>query len=287
LRIKGVDMQSNAKKVFYYHADANSLGGYIEEPLEAVIPDVSSISLPAAGGYVTHRSESLNFKEIVSCRSAYTRVAGRSIAEDGPWSTQVTAVVEGLNILEIVTADRIVSQISVEHPREGSGASISFAGSRFEGLRIGGSEVCPRLSSRLMGTGPEADNDSSPILWPALLQAGHGQAREIVRSVTEHAKRSGYEWVLQRYGWMDEKREQKKDGCVLCSLVDGVEGTVPGKSIGHFVEIPDFGRIFLGEILAFPHSIQLTMVRAELGCNVQGQVSASSSHINGGTMPPS
>ena len=280
-------MQSNAKKVFYYHADANSLGGFIEKPFEAVVPDVSSISLPPVGGYVTHRMEALNFKEIISCRSAYTRVSGRSIAEDGPWSTLATSVVEGLNILEIVTAERLVSQIYVEHSREGSGASISFAGSHFQGLRIGGSEVCPRLNPRLMGTASEADNDSSPILWPALLQAGHGQAREIVQSITGRANRSGWEWALQRYAWMDEKREQKKDGCVLCSLVDGVEGTVPGKTIGHFVEIPDFGRIFLGEIMAFPHSIQLTMVRAELGCNVHGKVSASSTYINGSTMPPS
>ena len=69
-------MQSNAKKVFYYHADANSLGGYIEEPFEGIIPAVSSISLPAVGGYVTNRTEALNFKEIISCRSAYTRVSG-------------------------------------------------------------------------------------------------------------------------------------------------------------------------------------------------------------------
>jgi len=279
-------MQSDAQKVFYYHADANSLGGFFQQPLEAVIPNVSSVSLPAVGGYVTHRSEGLHFKELISCRSAYTRVSGRTIAEDGPWSTQVTSVVEGLNILEIVTAERIVSQISVEHPREGREASISFAGSHFDGLRIGGNSACPRLNSRLMGTGSEADNDSSRILWPALLQTGHGQAREIIRSVTERASRSGWEWALQRYGWMDEKREQKKDGCVLCSLVDGVEGTVPGKTIGHFMEIPDFGRIFLGEILAFPYSIQLTMIRAELGCNVQGKVSASTSHINGSTVPP-
>jgi hypothetical protein len=280
-------MQSNAKKVFYYHADANSLGGFIEEPFEGIIPAVSSISLPAVGGYGTNRTEALNFKEIISYRSAYTRVSGRALAEDGPWSSQVTSVVEGLNILEIVTAERIVSQISVEHPREGGGASISFAGSYFEKLAIGGHEVCPRLNSGLMGTGSEADNDASRIMWPALLQTGHGQAREIVQSVTERENRSGWEWALQRYGWMDEKREQKKDGCVLCSLVDGVEGTVPGKAIGHVVEIPDFGRIFLGEILAFPHSIQLTMVRAELGCNVHGKVSAGSSSINGGTMPPS
>jgi hypothetical protein len=279
-------MQSNAKKVFYYHADASSLGGFIEEPFEAVIPAVSSISLPAVGGFATNRTEALNFREIISCRSAYTRVSGRSIAEDGPWSTQVTSVIEGLNILEIVTAERIVAQISVEHPREGGAASISFAGTHFEELRIGGQEVCPRLNSRLMGAGSEADN-SSRIIWPALLQTGHGQAREIVRSVTERASRSGWEWALQRYGWMDEKREQKKDGCVLCSLVDGVEGTVPVKTIGHFMEIPDFGRIFLAEIMSFPHSIQLTMVRAELGCSVHGKVSASSTHINGSTMPPS
>jgi hypothetical protein len=209
------------------------------------------------------------------------------MAEDGPWSTLVTSVIEGLNILEIVTAEKMVSQISVEHPGDGSRASLSFAGSHFEGVRIGGQEVCPRLNSRLLGAASEGDNDASRILWPALLQTGHGQAREIVQGVTERANRSGWEWALQRYGWMDEKREQKKDGCVLCSLVDRVEGTVPGKTIGHVVEIPDFGRIFLGEILAFPHSIQLTMVRAELGCNVQGKVTASSSHINGGTMPPS
>jgi hypothetical protein len=196
-------------------------------------------------------------------------------------------VIEGLNILEIVTAERIVAQISVEHPREGNAAEVSFAGTHFEKLRIGGQEVCPVLNSRLMGTGTEADNDPSRIMWPALLQTGHGQAREIVRSVTESASRSGYEWALQRYGWMEQKREQPKDGCVLCSLVDGVEGTVPGKTIGHFVEIPDFGRIFLGEIMAFPRSIQLTMVRAELGCAVHAQISASSAHINGSTMPPS
>lgn len=165
--------------------------------------------------------------------------------------------------------------------------SFNFAGSHFEGLRIGGFDVCPRLNSRLIGTGAEADNDSSRIIWPAVLQTGHGQADVIVKSVAKDANRRDYEWALQRYGWMEEKREQKNHGCVLCSLVDGVEGTFPGKTIGHFFDIPDFGRIFLGETVAFPHSIQLTMVRAELGCNVHGKISASTVQVNGSTMPPS
>lgn len=280
-------MRSDAKKVFYYHSDANSLGGFIEEPFPGIIPSQASVSLPAVGGYATARTEAFDFKAIVSCRSAYTRVSGRTIEKDGPWSTLVTSVVEGLNILEVVTAERIVAQISVEHPRDGGSAGISFAGSRFEKLRIAGMEVRPVLNPGLLTMRDGADNTRARVTWPALLNAGQNQARKVVQSVTESADRDAYEWALQRYGWMEPKRELQKDGSVLCSLVDGVEGAVPGRSIGHFVEIPDFGRIFLGELMVFPHSIQLTMVRAELGCNVRAKVSAASGRINGGTMPPS
>src|SRR5665213_1280295 len=268
-------MRSDATKVFYYHADASSLGGFIEKPFQDIIPSRASVSLPSVGGYATARTEAFNFKEIVSCRSAYTRVSGRTIEKDGPWSTLVTSGVEGLNILEIVTAERIVAQVSVEHPKEGGPAKVSFAGTHFERLRVGGQEVCPVLNSSLLGIGAEADNVHSGIMWPALLNAGREQARELVQSITKSTTRNAYEWALQRYGWMEPKRELQKDGCVLCSLIDGVEGTVPGKTLGHFVEIPDFGRIFLGELIVFPHSIQLTMLRAELGCNVHAQASAS------------
>jgi len=258
----------------------------MEEPFQEIIPAQASVSLPAVGGYATARTGAFEYKEIVACRSAYTRVSGRATAKDGPWSTLVTSVVEGLNILEVVTAERIVAQISVEHPREDGPARISFAGTRFEKLRVGGQEVCPVLNSGLLAIGAEADNTHARVLWPVLLKVGQEQACDLIQSVTENKDRDAYKWLLERYGWMEAKHELQKDGCVLCSLVDGVEGTVSGKSIGHFVEIPDFGRIFFGEIMAFPRSIQLTMVRAELGCNVQAQVSASAANINGSTMPP-
>jgi hypothetical protein len=280
-------MRSDEKKVFYYHADANSLGGFIEKPFQESISSQASVSLPSVGGYATVRTEAFNFKEIVSCRSAYTRVSGRTIEEDGPWSTLVTSVVEGLNILEILTAERITAQISVEHSREGGPSRVSFAGTHFEKLRVAGQDVCPVLNSNLLAIGAGADNVPSRVTWPAFLGAGQEQARALVQSVTESADRNAYEWALERYGWMESKRELQKDGCVLCSLVDGIEGAVPGRKIGHFVEIPDFGRIFLGEVLVFPRSIQLTMVRAELGCNVHGKIGVGSGHINGGTMPPS
>ncbi|MFZ0662896.1 MAG: hypothetical protein WAM66_09410 [Acidobacteriaceae bacterium] len=280
-------MRADARRVFYYSADASSLGGFIEGPFSCIIPAQASASLPSVGGYATVRTGAHDFKEIVSCRSAYTRVSGRMIEKDGPWSTLATAVVEGLNILEIVTVERLVAQVSVEHPRDGGPAVISFAGTRFEGFRLGGKNVCLALKPGLLPAGAEADNGRTGISWPALLQAGQEQARKLVQNIAQQSDRSAYDWALQRYGWMESKHELQTDGCVLCSLVDGIEEAVPGRTFGHFVEIPDFGRIFLGELLVFPRSIQLNMIRAELGCNVQAQVSASTIRINGTTMPPS
>ena len=73
---------------------------------------------------------------------------------------------------------------------------------------------------------------------------------------------------------------------VLCSLVDGVDRAIPGRSFGHVVEIPDFGRIFLGELLACRHSIQLSLIRAELGCGITGQTSGPTAAVRGVPYPP-
>ena len=122
----------------YFHAEASSLGGFIDKPVHKTIPPQASSSLPSVGGHVTHRTEAFNFEGIVSCRSTHTRVSGRPIEEDGSHSTVTTSVIEGLNIAEIVTAERVVAQISLVHSAKGGAPLVSFTGSRFEGLLIGG-----------------------------------------------------------------------------------------------------------------------------------------------------
>ncbi len=69
-------MRSDAKKVFYFNADANSLGGFIEKPFQKIVPSQASVSLPPVGGHATTQTEAFNFEGIISCRSAYTRVTG-------------------------------------------------------------------------------------------------------------------------------------------------------------------------------------------------------------------
>jgi hypothetical protein len=72
---------------------------------------------------------------------------------------------------------------------------------------------------------------------------------------------------------MDSGRKPEKDGFTSCSLVDGVGEKTPGSSFGHVIDIPDSGRILLGDVLVSPGSVQTSMVRAELGCITPGKVS--------------
>ena len=79
----------------------------------------------------------------LSYEAAHTQVAGNRETKPGHdgYTTLVTSVVEGLNILDVVTADLVVAQISTDHPLVGYVPSITFLGTRFENLRIAGHKV--------------------------------------------------------------------------------------------------------------------------------------------------
>jgi len=270
-------MASTVNKVHYFHAEANSFGGFIEQPIKQQVPAQASASLPAVGGHVTNRTEAFTFQGIVSCSGAYTRVSGRHLETDGTPSTLVTSVVEGLNLLEIVTADRVVAQVSIEHPAGGDPV-VTFTGSRFEGLKIGGQDASLTLNSGLLDGGA----GTSPVTWSLFQKTGRQQAAKLVKSAQSGG--AAYQWVVDRYSWI---APAKAPGSILCSLVDGVGSAVPGKSFGHVMDIPSFGKVIFGEVFAFPASVHLSMIRAELGSPTSGGLNFASAHVNGSTWPPS
>jgi hypothetical protein len=257
-------MQSFSKTSLYsIQADANALGGFLEEPFAKIIPTLAPVSLPPVGGFATARSEAFNLDEIVSCSSAYTRVSGSEPQADGSLSILVTAVLEGLNILEVVTAERVVTQISISI-RKGDGlARFSLAGSRFEGLQLAGLHTRPTLNSAW---------HQSFLTWRDFHRVGREQAGKLLKSFKGRGEKDAYQWAVKRHGWMASDPLPKDGGYVLCSLVDRLEGGVAG-TFGHIAEIPGFGRIFLGEIRVSRDSIQLVAIRAELGCPVKGGIS--------------
>jgi hypothetical protein len=263
-------MQSEKEKdkgFYSFRADANALGGILKKPFHKPIPTLAPVSLPAAGGFAKARSEAFTLDNIVSCSSAYSRVSGQE-EEDGSISILVTAVVEGLNLLEVVEAERVVAQLSILIPPDRKGLKVSTAGSRFEGLRLAGRPMDPQLSPRLHDREKERDEQgrahgaTAGHLW----EIGKEQAARVTNAF---AGRHNAAWAENRFKWM--QTEEQTNTSVLCSLVDGFIPHRP-EHCGHVVEIPGFGRFFFGELLLTRDSAQLVSIRAELGCPVTGTV---------------
>jgi len=278
---------TNVKRVHYYHADATALGGRIKAPFEQLIPVQAPLSLPPVGGYAATRVERFRLEAILSFEAAYTQLAGSVSHKTGGWTTLVTAAVEGLNVLDVITADRLVAQIATEHPLVGYRPTVTFVGTRFENLRIGGHLVEPVLDLDLCNPqeGDEGARQGSTFDDKSFLAAASEQYRRMSDLPKWVKGKKIPAWVSERYSWDNSEAKRSEKGMVLCSLVNQVNGEFPGTPFGHVLEIPEIGKVFLGELIVDHNSYRIIMMRLELGCTTQGSVSVGTATIEGRTSP--
>jgi hypothetical protein len=274
-------MNASRRRVFYYHANASPIGGTFTRPAVHTAHSHGSSSLAQAGGHASARVSNYRIDGLISANEVYSEIYGSENAATGSWTTVVTAVVEGLNIFETVTADRVVAVLTVDHPFEGAHPRVSVVGSQFENLRIDGVTVTPLVNTTLVK--PLATGGAFPanalIEDQDLLARADRQGKKLLTAT------SSLDWLKERYGWIQSKADRERKGYALCSLVDEVPGAKPGRSLGHVVEVPDFGNVFLGELLSDHHTFRLTMIRVEMGCPVHGTISIGGGDSNGSTMP--
>lgn len=280
-------MDASQERVFHYHADANALGGVLTHPYKAVISTAANSSLSNAGGYNSSPNVPFHLDHVLSCRSAYTHTTGGD--ENGHWTTLTTAVVEGVNLLEVVTADKIVAQISTTHAKVGNERTVSFVGSQFVGLRINGHSVEPMLDRHPFPPKP-ARNESSKNSKPARSEVSSFQHKDVRKLAAEHSRRvtrhpHAPDWAKHRYGWLESADEIDGRGHLLCSLVKEIRGGEPEDTFGHVIHVPGFGNIFLAEVTLDCRSYHLTMIRAEMGCASSGSVSMAAARTNGSAYP--
>jgi hypothetical protein len=294
-------MNASEGRVHYYHADASPIGGYLTQPFESILQSDASVSLGQAGGHSASRMEQFKLDELIRSGASYSQVTGSVQKGTGNWTTLVTSSVENLNVMEVVTADRIVSRMSIEHPRVGYYPKISFAGTQFENLRVNGKVIQPVVDLDLLtavgadakgapakeGEKPQAEAAPSiiefpDVPWPDVQSFTRKAVDQSARITTAKGAPA---WLKSRFEWIASPEARQKRGYVLCSLVNEVNGAAPGTNFGHVLVVPDFGNIFLGELIVDMNSFHLTMVRAELGCAAQGNVSFASTRGNGIPMP--
>jgi hypothetical protein len=284
-----LDMANGEERVHYYHAEAGVLHARLEQPLQQEIKPQAFVKLHDKPGYLSERAENYRLEGIISFRSAYTHVSGHeSPKPHHRWITLSTSVVEGLNVFEVITADRIVGQISTEHPRNEEVPRVTFLGTRFENLRIAGHDVHAKLNLNICG--PKPAGDKLYLEDDAFLKSVSDHHLRVKTGFAEDVH-SKYQVNLParaqlRTEWdtyvKDKTGEVKKPKlAVKCSLVSELR-VDNWKSGGHVIEVPEFGKIFLAELTVDCNSFSLAMIRFEMGCVGSGNGTAGTNVVNGG-----
>jgi hypothetical protein len=275
-------MEASTKRTFHYHSDASPLGGHITHPFENVIHTQASTSLAQAGGHAESRIESYQLDNSVTVSSgpAYSHTTGVLNKTTGAWTTLVTSVVENLNVLEVVTADRIVSKLHVEYPSVGDHPRVAIIGSKFVNLRVNGESIIPVLDIDLLKSESKSDFPDKHLMEE---KGFIGKATAQSKKISE--AKGAPEWLAARHAWVKSPESRKKKGCVLCSVVEELQGAKAGRSFGHVLHVPGFGNIFFGELVVAQNSYRLTMMRIEMGCLADGNISVASSYSNGLPIP--
>jgi hypothetical protein len=311
----------------YFHAEAHALAGALKLPFMQGIKKQAFVKLEgqladlpeeerAQRNYFSQHANNFRLEGIISYAAAHTQVAGHSSDKhDGASVTLATSVVEDLNVLNVVTADRVVAQISTTHIPGEPSPHVTFLGTHFENLRIARHRAEPYLKLDLAG--PRAEGkDALPVnkgtgLMNAIeaqykrLKAGLGslpdKEREKMRLTDADASlaKKYYGFTLDYAKIQQQANAAKKDDNwdgITCSLVEHVEikdisvKAADGKSIqipppaqtfGHVIHIPDFGNIFLAELTVKHNSYHLTMIRLEMGCLAAGSALIVTCNVNG------
>lgn len=284
-----------------YHAEAHALSGHLRRPIEQKIERHAPVTLSdRRGGHFTRFTEDVSIEGLVSFTKGETRVSGaRSLKHEG-WVTVSTSILKGLNVFEIITADRIVSQVSTDHAyQNGHVPHVTFLGTQFNNLQVSGFPLTLTLNLGICGDRPA--NDRSYLQDPKFLRMVKDQTEKIAKAngLPKEIKEQYDEKLayINKLISTSEAADQSAHEPITCSLVQSIgEIPIPGVQIfGHVMVIPEFGAVSLGEIevgekVYDPKDrpstyFTLTGIKMKMGCLADGAILAATTTTNGAHKP--
>jgi hypothetical protein len=314
----------------YFHAEAHALKAKVRFPVDAEVRPQAFVKLAGTleellngegkRNYFSQHAKNYRLEGVFSYSAAHTQVSGHRSSKDERNSvTLATSVVENLNILNVVTADRVVAQIATTHIHDQYVPEVTFLGTHFENLKIARHKVLPIMNLKLADPKPGGDQlyvaDKTDLMTVVKQQygklAGWLTGRKGIRSAEPdgsltlqyHGGAPEYKTILSDVVTarkIDEdvstKDIGKSDGITFSLVEDVVIEPIGNDSdtakrdakelvegqCGHVIHIPDFGTIFLAELTVNHNPFHLTMIRVEMGCIAAGSGSVGVCTVNGG-----
>src|SRR6266851_449370 len=309
-----------------YHAGAHILSGELEHPIKQPIEHYGNVVLEKTRreSLFTESVGETSVEGLISFQAGHTRVIGSQLTnkkdiwgnEHSGWVTQSTSVLEGFNVGDVITADRVVAQVSAEHPLTYPGhvTKVTFLGTRFENLQVAGYPVQLELNLGFCGNTPEGDR---PYLEDiGFLDRVQGQLNSVEDK--EHLPQVLKKQYDDTIADINSLKKLAKGGSsggrtgnskLQCSLIKSIAPIpIPGvKVFGNTIFIPNFGTVSLAEVEVGIEAddggfsgesrdgassepsrssyFTLRMLNMRLGCPLVGTTTAASTTVNGGTRP--
>lgn len=274
---------------FLFKGNASPVGGRIVRPKDMIIEAGGACSLTVAGGRSTGSLKRTRFAEFASVGSADTfaeayfddakkarALTNGLVSEDS--LTTTTVVRSEVRDIAVgrkpsLRVDQLRGALRAQSPRTSGEASIKTGELRIAGVSIDGHVLVVTIDDELF---EKYDTRAK------LLTAADKPAFTRARATSLLLAGGGTRETRGRY-------LMQADGTIYASVVREIRWKgkpYPGATIdGHVVTIPEFGKIYLGEIFISSNARRLTMMRLQLGSPVGGFLAFSEAESNGSWYP--
>jgi hypothetical protein len=307
---------------YIYSTSAYALAGEFYRPTRKSLSVQGGTVLGTSGGYHSQRLGKYSLDDLVSFESAQVEVGGSYDKCHDVQTSYFTSVIEGLNIANMVTADRVVARTMVYSPKKNEDKgydgehTFNIIGSYFDNLRVAGQKIDISLDAGAF----HAVNSYKKLIETRKKMIDNARKNKSNETSTEEdgpffldnfsklsesdrkKLESQYHPLQGLSQWVNDWKAD--DGCspkehYLCSAAnhlqleqqvgadsqkDPEEESVKG--YGGVICIPKFGVVRLAEVLVSRRSRRLTMLTVQMGSVASGTVTAGDGSSGGGNGLP-
>ena len=276
---------------YQYSAFAYSVSAEFERPSKHSMSPQASLILAGHGGHGSQRTPGQNVHGLISFKEAYSEVGGSYDDCHDTHTTHAWSVLEGVNIADMLTADRVVARVAIYYKADDSNeASYDFTGSYFENLRIAGHPIHLQLDTlslhnqdtfKKVADGYKQRANDNLLLGSAMMKMDTTALEGLEE---EYHALTGVSKMVKT--WQGDRSAERTSFLLSGANHLNLEAEI-GKTelegYGSFICIPKFGVIRLGEITVHRHSRTLRMFRVQM-CS-SGHGGSDGPTTGGGTGP--
>ena len=256
---------------FHFRGFAIGAAGRIHRPFSEIIEVQAATALPQIGGYGTARAAAFKHREILQFHLAHSEVTGIPCdcdGDEGSHNTRITCTVEGLNILDMITADRVVATLASTYTAASDGEpSVRLLGTRFENLRIAGIQIEVDLATDIF--------DQFHTHRSLSYEYNTNDAiRGLVDQLTlKHRAKEAPPHILRWLHQTEGNELPSSRGITSLSLVRGLAPKGGGFDCwGHIIHVPGFGTVRLAELEISKTTRTVNMIQVDVDCPHKAQL---------------